>query len=84
MKNSITVSNVDGELLEIELLVGFKVEGIGKEYIAYTINDDDMREEVEVFISEVSYENEVPKVVPIKEDEKEMVLMFYSSLRSSI
>ena len=54
--------------------INFKIESIGKEYIAYSVNDDNVSE----------YENNIPKIVPIKEEEKEMILMFYNSIRNKL
>ncbi len=83
MKNSLTIRNCENEILEIEVLLGFQIESLGKEYVAYTINDDGVSEEVSVFISEIKYNNEIPEIVPIREEEKEMVLMFYNSIRKA-
>ena len=59
MRNVMTIKNIDNEIIDIEVLVGFKIESIGKEYIAYTVNDDCVSEEVNVLISEIKYNNEV-------------------------
>ena len=83
MRNVMTIKNIDNEIIDIEVLVGFKIESIGKEYIAYTVNDDCVSDEVNVLISEIKYNNEVPEIVPIKDDEKEMVLMFYDKVRKA-
>lgn len=83
MRNLMTVTNEENEDLEIEILIGFQIDSIGKEYIAYTINDDCISETVPVAISEIEYENGKPKIVPIKDEEKEMVLMFYNSIRKA-
>lgn len=83
MKNSITIKNNENEILEIEVLLGFQIDSLSKEYIAYTINDDGVSDEVNVFISEVKYDGEIPEIVPIKEEEKELVLMFYNSIRKA-
>ncbi len=83
MKNLIVVKNNNNETMTIELLLDFKIESIGKEYIVYTINDNDESETVNVIISEIKYDGEIPVVVPIKEDEKEMVFLFYDRLRKS-
>lgn len=84
MRNVMTIKNIENEIVDVEVLVAFKIESIGKEYIAYTFNDDGVSEEVNVFISEIKYDENVPQIVPIKEDEKEMVLMFYDSLRKTL
>ena len=79
MTNTITTINEKNEIITIEILIGFKIEEIGKEYVAYTINDDNLSDTVTVLISEIDYDNDIPKIVPIKEDEKEMVLLFYNN-----
>ena len=84
MTNTITTINEKNEIITIEILIGFKIEEIGKEYVAYTINDDNLSDTVTVLISEIDYDNDIPKIVPIKEDEKEMVLLFYNNLKKSM
>ena len=84
MTNTITTINEKNEIITIEILIGFKIEEIGKEYVAYTINDDNLSNTVTVLISEIDYDNDIPKIVPIKEDEKEMFLLFYNNLKKSI
>lgn len=84
MTNTITTINEKNEIITIEILIGFKIEEIGKEYVAYTINDDNLSNTVTVLISEIDYDNDIPKIVPIKEDEKEMVLLFYNNLKKSM
>ena len=84
MRNIITAVNENNNKIIIEILLGFKIEEIGKEYVAYTINDDTLSEDVEVFISEIDYNSSLPKIVPIKEDEKEIVLLFYNNIKKSI
>ena len=81
MRNVITVKDSNNQDMIVELLFNFKIDKLGKEYMVYTINDDNVSETVNIFISEVEYENNIPKIVPIKDDEKEMVLMFYDSIR---
>lgn len=80
MNNIVTYKTENNDFITVELLTKFSVEKIGKEYVAYTINDDGVSDNVNVFISELEYDGETPKVVQIKEDEAEMVLMFYNSI----
>ena len=80
MGNIATYRNENNELITVEVLILFNIEKTGKSYVAYTINDDGISENVNVFISEIEYNGDVPRIVPIKEDEAEMVLMFYNSL----
>ena len=49
-----------------------------------TINDDEVSDYVNVMISEIEYENDIPRIKSIPDDEKEMVLLFYESLKSSL
>ena len=83
MRNVMTIKNIDNEIIDIEVLVVFKIESIGKEYIDYTVNEDWVSDDVNVLISEIKYNNEIPEIVPIKDDEKEMVLMFYDKVRKA-
>lgn len=83
MNNVMTCYGENNELITIEILLKFGIEKIGKNYVAYTINDDGVSDNVNVYISEIEYENDVPRVVPIKEDEAEMVLSFYNSIKNS-
>ena len=48
-----------------------------------TINDDNVSEMVSVIISEIATVNGERKIVPIKEEEKEMVLSVYDSIRNA-
>ena len=81
MNNVVTYRTENNELITVELLIEFRIERIGKSYVAYTINDDGISENVNVFISEIDYSGDIPKVIPIKEDEAAMVLAFYDSIK---
>lgn len=83
MRNTIVIKDENDNDLTVELLLSFKLEELGKEYIVYTINDDNVSEDVTVLISEIAYENGIQKIVPIKEEEKEMVLAFYNDIRNA-
>ena len=83
MSNVVTYRTENNELITVEVLAGFNIEKIGKNYVAYTINDNKVSENVNIYISEIDYDGETPKIVPIKEDEAEMVLMFYNSIYSN-
>lgn len=83
MKNKLTIRNNNNELMTIEILFNFKIEKINKEYVVYTINDDEKEEFSSVLISEIKYNGRVPELSPIKSDEKEMVLMFYEKIKNS-
>ena len=84
MKNILNNVNEFGQKITIEILLNFKIEELNKEYVVYTINDDNVSEEVDMIISEIYYENNIPKIKSIAEDEKEMVILFYNDIKNSI
>lgn len=84
MKNILKTINELGQEITIEILLSFKIEELNKQYVVYTINDDNISEDVSVIISEIYYENNIPKIKSINEDEKEMVILFYNDIKNSI
>jgi len=84
MKNIIKTINENNEEITLEIILNFRIDEFNKEYVAYTINDNDVDEDVVVFISELYYENNIPKIKSIKEEEKEMVLLFYNNIKETI
>lgn len=85
MNNNVkTVINENGEEIRLEILFSFRVDELNKGYIVYSVNDDGVSDDVTVCISEFYIENDVPKIKSIDENEKEMVLLFYESVKSSI
>lgn len=84
MNNKLTVLDVEGNELNIEILLTFRVEEINKKYVVYTIDDDGVSEEVTLLINEFIMENNQPKVVPIPKEEVNLVLTFYNNLRGNI
>ena len=51
MKNILNTVNEFGQKITIEILLNFKIEELNKEYVVYTINDDNVSEEVDMIIS---------------------------------
>ena len=76
--------NEANEEIKIEVLLSFEVEELKKKFIAYTINDDGVSQNVNVFISEVEMTGDGARVIPIKEDEKEIVLLTYDGIKQTI
>lgn len=74
----------DGSILTIEILIGFKVEEYDKQYVAYTLNDDNVSETVNVFINEIDYSGDKPRISGIKEEEKERVIAIYNEIKNNI
>ena len=84
MKNILKTVNENNQEITIEILLNYKIEEYNKEYVVYTINDDESENDALVFISELYYENNVPKIKSIDENEKEMVLLFYNNIKNEI
>lgn len=85
MKNATTIINELGQEITIEILISFSIEEYNKNYVAYTINDDGISENVQICISEIIYsEDGLPSLVSIPEEEKELVLIFYNNIKESI
>ena len=82
MKNEKIVINENGEETKIEIVLSFRLEEQNKEYIAYTINDDDSMETALVFISEIDVETN--KLKSIDENDKETVLIAYEELKREL
>ena len=64
MKNEAVYINENGEEIRVEVILSFSIEEFNKNYIAYTINDDDSLETAVVLINEVDIENN--KLLPKK------------------
>lgn len=64
----------------VKIIGGFKIEELGKEYVLCTFDDNPSSKKIEMIIFEVK-DNEL---IDIPEEETEMVLMFYKSIRNDI
>lgn len=76
--------NDENEEIKIEMLLTFDVDTINKRFVAYTIDDDERSSVQNVFISEIESSDDNPKVLPIKEEDKEIVLMSYNQIKKSM
>lgn len=70
----------NGEQINIELILGFKVKELNKDYVAYTLNDDHVSPDVPLFISE--FDGETIKNIPPQEST--LVLNTYQKLKEEI
>lgn len=82
MKNNILLKDENGNDINVEILLSFSIEEYNKNYIAYTLNDDDKASSVAVFISEVDYENK--KILSIPANQKEAVLEVYNNAKQML
>lgn len=80
MDNKVVVYRENGDPINIELILSFKVDQLNKTYVAYTLNDDGVSEDVPLFISE--YDGTT--IRSISPDESKIVLERYEELKKEI
>ena len=84
MYTGLNVVNENGEEIKIDVIMQFRVEELNREYVVYTINDDGVSEDVYVNIAGLEEKDGEYQLRLIPSKEKNMVLLFYDSLRDSI
>ena len=84
MINKKVVINENGEEVVIELLTTFKIEEKNKNYVVYTINDDESSDKVTILISEFIEDASGIKIVAIPDEEKELVINCYNDIKNSL
>ncbi len=82
MNNSIIAKRENGESIKIEIILGFEVEELKKSFIAYTLNDDGVKDKVTVCISEIDKDNLIIKDIVPKE--MDMVMNAYEEAKNFI
>ena len=80
MDNRVTYDREDGGTITIDLILSFEINELNKKYIVYTLNDNGLDEDVDVFISEL----ENNKIKSIPNNEVEMVLEYYENAKSLV
>ncbi len=78
------VINEAGEEVKVKLIMRFKVEELGKEYIVYTLNDDQKSEEVLTTIAGIEEKDGKIELKLIPYEERNLVLSFYDHIRDTI
>ena len=76
-RNRITITLGNGEEATIEILLGFDVVNYNKHYVAFTLNDDDQSENVNVILAEYA-DGQVRSILP---DEREEVVAAYEEAK---
>lgn len=56
-KNIISLTTVDGEEIEAEVLIFFEIEETGKKYLVYTYNEKDKNDMITVYASSFNEED---------------------------
>ena len=82
MDNYVIVKKENGEDIKIEIILSFTIEELKKQYIVYTINDDNTSPEVPILISEINQDTKRIRSIP--ENEKDIVLEVYNNLREKM
>ena len=70
----------DNKEIEVEVIGGFKIDELNKEYILCTYDDSNDSDKVMMCIMEVNN----GELVSIADNEKEIVFNFYQSIKESI
>ncbi len=82
MITGLKILDESGKEVLIDIIMNFKIEELGKEYIVFTVNDDGVSEKVNVSIAELKHNAEgIPSLGLIPKAEMNVVLSFYDSLR---
>lgn len=81
MPNNVVVTRENGEDIVIDILLCFEVEELQKQYIAYTLNDDGISEDVVVLISEIDQNNHIKDIY---EEDKDLVFEAYNTAKELI
>ena len=67
------VINEAGERVEVKIIMRFKVEELGKEYVVYALNDDHKSEDVLVTIAEIEEQDGEVKLKLIPYEERNFI-----------
>ena len=82
MRNEKIITTQTGMQIKVEVILYFRLEEFNKDYIAYTINDDDSYETATVFINE--YDPVTNKIKNIDENDKERVYASYEETKQIV
>lgn len=84
MIESMSIINDEGQLVNINIIVRFRIEEFNKEYIVYTLNDDGKSEIEPLIIAGIVETSEGLKLRLIPEEEQNTVLVFYDNVRDTL
>ena len=85
VKDELVIKGSNGEDITVSVMGSFKVESLGKEYIMYSLVDDNPNNmDGIVMIGEVLRDGESVEVVGIKDEEKDIVLSFYKEISDQL
>lgn len=71
--------------INIEAIKIFKIDELGKEYIIYSIMDnDDSNPEGELLFGEIVRNNDLIQVLGILPDEEDIVIAYYNEIKNQL
>ena len=77
--------NENGKKITISLMGFFRVTGLDKEFIMYSIVDDNIsNDEGDVLLGEVVRDNDTIQILGIDEEEVDMVVAYYNEISKQI
>lgn len=84
-KSNILYKDEKGNNINISLIGFFKIEQLEKEFIMYSIIDDDKNNlDGYILLGEVLRNNDSIQILGIKENEKELVLAYYNEISKQL
>lgn len=85
MEKEIIIKDESGVDITISIVGEFKIDDLNKEFIIYSIVDnDDASTKGQIIIGEVIRDNDNLQVLGIKEDERDLVLSFYNEISEQL
>lgn len=85
MDKEMVTKNKDGKEIKISVVGEFKIDELEKEYVIYSlVDDDETNKDGHLIIGEVIRSDNEVKVDGIKSDEKDLVMAYYSEISKQI
>ena len=69
-KKIMSITNENGDVEEVEVVVAFEFKDTKKEYIVYTKNEKDENGNITVYVSNIDRSGDTPKLLGIDSDEE--------------
>ncbi len=69
-RKMMSIISDNGSIEEVEVILAFQFKDNKKEYVVYTRNETDENGNVTVYVSNVSRENDSPKLLGVDSDEE--------------
>lgn len=83
--NDIKYINEKGENITVSLIGFFSIDDLQKEYIMYSITDDNKNNEYgKVLLGEVIRNKSEIKILGIKKEEQDLVVAYYNEISNQI